>query len=80
MHSSGKKYCKSKKNWPFLRQGGFGSALMVKDLGLAQDAATRVQAATPLGSLAHQLYRVMCSDGYGGKDFSSAYQFIKGKK
>ena len=36
-------------------KGGFGSALMVKDLGLAQDAATRVQAATPLGSLAHQV-------------------------
>ena len=53
---------------------------MVKDLGLAQDAATRAQAATPLGSLAHQIYRVMVSDGYGGKDFSSAYQFIKGKE
>ena len=28
---------------------------MTKDLGLAQDAATRTQAATPLGSLAHQV-------------------------
>ena len=28
---------------------------MTKDLGLAQDAATRSQAATPLGSLAHQV-------------------------
>ena len=36
-------------------QGGFGTALMTKDLGLAQDAATRAQAATPLGSLAHQV-------------------------
>ena len=36
-------------------KGGFGTALMTKDLGLAQDAATRAQAATPLGSLAHQV-------------------------
>ena len=36
-------------------KGGFGTALMTKDLGLAQDAATRVQAATPLGSLSHQV-------------------------
>jgi len=28
---------------------------MTKDLGLAQDAATRSQAATPLGSLSHQV-------------------------
>ena len=28
---------------------------MTKDLGLAQDAATRAQSATPLGSLAHQV-------------------------
>ena len=58
-------------------KGGFGTALMVKDLGLSQDAATRTQSATPLGSLAHQLYRVMTNSGYAGKDFSSAYQFIK---
>ena len=36
-------------------KGGFGTALMTKDLGLAQDAATRAQSATPLGSLAHQV-------------------------
>lgn len=58
-------------------QGGFGTALMTKDLGLAQDAATRAQAATPLGSLAHQMYRVMCNAGYAEKDFSSAFQFLK---
>jgi len=58
-------------------KGGFGSALMLKDLGLAQDASTRVGAATPMGSLAHQVYRIMVARGYGGKDFSSCYQFIK---
>eukprot|EP00092_Neocalanus_flemingeri_P010175 GFUD01010965.1.p1 GENE.GFUD01010965.1~~GFUD01010965.1.p1 ORF type:complete len:359 (+),score=115.58 GFUD01010965.1:83-1078(+) len=58
-------------------KGGFGTALMTKDLGLAQDAATRAQAATPLGSLAHQIYRVMCNAGYAEKDFSSAFKFLR---
>lgn len=61
-------------------KGGFGTALMTKDLGLAQDAATRAQAATPLGSLSHQLYRVMCTAGYAEKDFSSAFQFLREDK
>lgn len=58
-------------------QGGFGSALMLKDLGLAQDAANRTGSATPLGSLSLQMYRIMCNAGFAGKDFSSAFQFIK---
>jgi len=61
-------------------KGGFGTALMTKDLGLAQDAATRTQAATPLGSLSHQIYRVMCNAGYAEKDFSSAFQFLREEK
>merc|ERR1712003_376017 len=35
-------------------KGGFGTTLMAKDLGLAQDAATATQTPIPLGSLAHQ--------------------------
>ncbi|KAK7092221.1 hypothetical protein V1264_008007 [Littorina saxatilis] len=58
-------------------QGGFGTALMTKDLGLAQNAATATQSPTPLGSLSHQLYRLMTNSGYAGKDFSSAFQFLK---
>ncbi|XP_028390830.1 3-hydroxyisobutyrate dehydrogenase, mitochondrial-like [Dendronephthya gigantea] len=58
-------------------QGGFGTALMTKDLGLAQEAATSTKSATPLGSLAHQIYRIMCNRGYGHLDFSSAYKFLK---
>merc|ERR1712226_613799 len=56
-------------------RGGFGTALMTKDLGLAQDAATRTKAATPLGSVAHQMYREMCNAGYAEKDFSSFSSF-----
>uniref|UniRef100_A0A914USS7 3-hydroxyisobutyrate dehydrogenase n=1 Tax=Plectus sambesii TaxID=2011161 RepID=A0A914USS7_9BILA len=58
--------------------GGFGSSLMAKDLGLAQNAATSVKAATPLGSLAHQIYRLLAqSPEFQGKDFSVVYQFLK---
>lgn len=58
--------------------GGFGSALMAKDLSLAQNAATNVQAPTPLGSLAHQVYRLLAQNPqFAGKDFGVVYQFLK---
>ncbi|CAB4054787.1 HIBADH [Lepeophtheirus salmonis] len=59
--------------------GGFGTALMTKDLGLCQDAATDTRSPTPLGSLAHQIYRMMCNSGNGDKDFSYAYQVLQKK-
>jgi 3-hydroxyisobutyrate dehydrogenase len=58
-------------------KGGFGTALMTKDLGLAQAAATVTKTPTPLGSLAHQIYRLMCNSGYSQKDFSSAFRFLQ---
>lgn len=58
-------------------QGGFGTALMAKDLGLAQNSATRSGSPVPLGSLAHQIYRLMAARGYAKKDFSSVYQFLQ---
>ncbi|XP_038079152.1 3-hydroxyisobutyrate dehydrogenase, mitochondrial-like [Patiria miniata] len=58
-------------------KGGFSTGLMTKDLGLAQNAATNTKSPTPLGSLAHQIYRIMCSKGYSLKDFSSAFQYLK---
>jgi len=63
----------SSKNY----EGGFGAQLMLKDLGLAQDAATRTSTATPLGSSALHIYRLMCNSGeFANKDFSSAFQFL----
>lgn len=56
--------------------GGFGSALMTKDLGLAMDAANAAKVALPLGSNAHQLYTLLCSHGYAGKDFSSVFDYL----
>ncbi|RXM34929.1 3-hydroxyisobutyrate dehydrogenase, mitochondrial [Acipenser ruthenus] len=58
-------------------QGGFGTTLMAKDLGLAQDTATNTKTAIPLGSLSHQIYRVMCARGFAQKDFSSVFQFLR---
>lgn len=58
-------------------QGGFGTQLMTKDLGLAQNASTATKSATPMGSLAHQIYRVMCNRGYAKMDFSSVYKFLR---
>jgi len=61
--------------------GGFGTTLMAKDLGLAQDAATNTQTPIPLGSLAHQIYRVMSSDPrFADKDFSSVYAMLSEEK
>ncbi|XP_015811426.3 3-hydroxyisobutyrate dehydrogenase a [Nothobranchius furzeri] len=58
-------------------QGGFVTTLMAKDLGLAQNTATSTKTPIPLGSLAHQIYRVMGSRGYANKDFSSVFQFLR---
>src|SRR5487761_2062507 len=53
---------------------GFASALMVKDLTLAQDAATAAGAATPLGKHAQEIYKAFDAAGNGGVDFSGIIQ------
>ena len=50
---------------------GFMTALMLKDLRLAQEAAAQVGAASPVGAAATQLYALHQSAGQGGADFSS---------
>jgi len=57
--------------------GGFGNSLMAKDLGIAQNVATEFRAAIPLGSMAHQIYRILSAmPDYKDKDFGSIYEFI----
>jgi 3-hydroxyisobutyrate dehydrogenase len=56
---------------------GFASALMVKDLTLAQDAAKAAGAATPLGQHAQQIYQAFDSSGHGGVDFSGIIQHVR---
>jgi len=51
--------------------GGFGSDLMLKDLGLATEAAKQVRQPVILGALAQQLYQSFSAQGHGGLDFSA---------
>jgi 3-hydroxyisobutyrate dehydrogenase len=57
---------------------GFASALMVKDLTLAQDAAATAGAATPLGKHAQELYKAFDAAGNGGVDFSGIIRHVRG--
>ena len=52
-------------------QGGFASALMLKDLKLAMEAAETVKANVPMGKRAAELYQAFADAGQGGMDFSA---------
>ncbi|MFZ5731857.1 MAG: 3-hydroxyisobutyrate dehydrogenase [Pseudomonadota bacterium] len=56
---------------------GFASALMVKDLTLAQDAAAAAGAVTPLGKHAQELYKDFDAAGHGGVDFSGIINHVR---
>ena len=51
--------------------GGFGAELMLKDLGLATEAARQAHQPVVMGAVAQQLYQAMSLRGDGGKDFSA---------
>ncbi|KTT23341.1 3-hydroxyisobutyrate dehydrogenase [Pseudacidovorax intermedius] len=57
--------------------GGFGTDLMLKDLGLAQENAMAVKASTPLGGLARSLYAAHSLAGHGALDFSSVIRMVQ---
>lgn len=59
---------------------GFAAALMLKDLGLAQQSANDTDAVTPLGSLAKNLYQQMVDAGFGETDFSGMIEFLTDAK
>ena len=56
--------------------GGFASALMLKDLRLAMEAAQSVDAYTPMGAHAEELYTRFNDLGGAGKDFSAIIRMI----
>ena len=56
---------------------GFSAALMLKDLNLAQAAATAAGAETALGRDAAELYDRFNSDGGGASDFSAIINFVR---
>jgi hypothetical protein len=57
--------------------GGFGVDLMLKDLGLATDAAKQAKQPVVLGAVAQQLYQTLSAQGSGGKDFSAIINLFK---
>lgn len=59
--------------------GGFATALMLKDLKLAQGAAQGAGAVTPLGAEAAQLYALFAAQGEAGTDFSGIIKLLRGQ-
>ena len=59
-------------------EGGFATAMMLKDLKLAQAAAARSGATTPMGAQAEALYALFDRLGYGTKDFSAMIEMLRG--
>jgi 3-hydroxyisobutyrate dehydrogenase len=59
-------------------EGGFATAMMLKDLKLAQEAAARAGATTPLGNQSEAIYALFDRLGFGGKDFSGVLQLLRG--
>ena len=59
-------------------QPGFTSALMAKDLRLAQNEAQNSAAITPLANLAAQLYALFNASGNSAKDFSAIITMLRG--
>lgn len=55
---------------------GFASALMLKDLALAQQAAAATGAATPLGAHAETLYQIFNEAGGAAQDFSAIIRYL----
>jgi 3-hydroxyisobutyrate dehydrogenase len=59
-------------------RAGFTAAMMAKDLRLAQDAAQSVDAPTPLGAQARQLYTLFTRGGRDALDFSAIIRMLAG--
>jgi 3-hydroxyisobutyrate dehydrogenase len=58
---------------------GFAAALMLKDLRLAQEAASASGAVTPMGAEAAQLYALFNAQGGADADFSGIIEFLRGR-
>ncbi|MFZ4121025.1 MAG: 3-hydroxyisobutyrate dehydrogenase [Caulobacterales bacterium] len=58
---------------------GFATAMMLKDLKLAQAAAASAGASTPMGAAAEALYALYAANGGSEKDFSGIIQMLAGR-
>ncbi|MBV8973386.1 MAG: 3-hydroxyisobutyrate dehydrogenase [Sphingomonadaceae bacterium] len=59
-------------------EGGFGAALMLKDLKLALAAAAGAGASVPMGAQAETLYELFAGVGGASKDFSAIIKLLDG--
>jgi len=55
---------------------GFAASMMVKDLSLAQSAASSVNLETPFGALALEMYKKFINEGNGDLDYSAIIKLI----
>src|SRR5438132_7819865 len=58
-------------------ENGFMTDLMAKDLGLAVNAARALRVPVSVAPAAQQVLRLASSPGFGRRDFTSVYQFLK---
>jgi 3-hydroxyisobutyrate dehydrogenase len=56
---------------------GFTGSMMLKDLRLAEEAASAARIPSPLGAQAMQLYQLMETMGEGGTDFSGIIKLLR---
>ncbi len=57
---------------------GFATALMLKDLTLARDAAEAVGAETALGRHAQEIFAAFAAEGGGARDYSAIIEAVRG--
>ena len=60
-------------------EGGFATAMMLKDLNLSQAASRSVHAETPMGAKAQGIYQAFSDAGFANKDFSAIIKSLEGK-
>ena len=59
-------------------EGGFAAALMLKDMKLALEAASRAGASVPMGAQGEALYQAFVNMGGAQKDFSAIIKLLDG--
>lgn len=55
-------------------EGGFGSALMAKDLAIANQTAKKSKIKNKLGNICYNDYLKLLAEGKGNKDFGIIYE------
>ena len=48
-----------------------------QDLGLASNAALSAGVPITLGSIAQQFYKLLCTHGYGERDYGIVFKFLQ---